>query len=415
MGKIDDANREAYERMEKGAPAVTDIVYAKDVLPDIDKYTIGHAGPPTNWEHMCGPMRGAVMTALVYEGLASDNEEAAELAASGKIKFRPNHDCGSVGPMAGVTTYTMPLLEITNEAFGNKVYIGINEGDIRAMCFGSDDPVVIPRLNWFRDEFAPYFKEALADHGPVSLRPIVAQALTMGEDEHNRTFASSAIFYKEITPSLVKVIKDHDALERIMNFMAGNDYFFLALSMAYGKAIADTIKNIPNCTIVSTMSRNGTDFGIKVSALGERWFTAPCPPVIGLYFPGFSEKDANPDIGDSCITETVGLGGLSMGAAPSLINCFNEDDVEAAYAITREMLEITEDVSKDLVLPPMNFQGIPMGIDIRKVIETGIQPVINTGIAHKDPHFGQIGVGISRAPMECFTQALAAFAEEYGV
>lgn len=415
MKSIDEANREAFERMEKGNPELTDVVYAKDVLPDMDKYTIGHAGPPVTWEEMCGPMKGAVMGALIYEGLAETNEEAAALAASGEVKFRPNHDYGCVGPMTGVTTYSMPLLEVTNSTYGNKAYIGINEGDVKALCFGAEDPVIIPRLKWFEDELAPVLKEAIALHGPVNLKVIVTQALTMGEELHNRNFASSALFYKEISPCITRVCKDPETLVRVNDFMAANDYFFLALAMAYGKVIADSIKNIENCTLVSTMSRNGTKFGIKVSALGERWFTADCPPVKGLYFPGFSEADANPDMGDSCITETVGLGGMSMAAAPALVLCFCGNNTDEAIAITRDMLEITEGASKELVLPPMNFQGAPVGIDIRKVVETGIQPAINTGIAHKDPHFGQIGVGVSRAPMDCFTQALAAFAEQLGV
>lgn len=415
MGAIDDANREAFERMEKGNPAVTDIVYAKDVLPDIDKYTIGHAGPPVTWENMCGPMKGAVMGALVYEGLAKDFDEAAELAASGKIKFRPNHDVGCVGPMTGVTTYSMPLFEVTNLTYGNKVYIGFNEGTVAALCFGADDPGIIPRLNWFANEFAPVLKQAIKIHGPANLKVIITQALTMGEDLHNRNVASSALFFKEMTPSIIKAADDPAVLERVLDHFAANDYLFLALSMAYGKAIADAIKNIPNCSIVSTMSRNGTKFGIKVSALGERWFTANCSRVRGLYFPGFSEADANPDMGDSCITETVGLGGLSMGAAPALVRCFNGESTDEAAQITRNMLEIVEGTSSELVLPPMNFQGIPLGIDIRKVVETGILPIINTGIAHKDPHFGQIGVGIAEAPMGCFTSALTAFAEQQDV
>ncbi|MBQ3338552.1 MAG: DUF1116 domain-containing protein [Atopobiaceae bacterium] len=414
MGLIDDANREAYERLDASNPALTDVVFAKDVLPDIDKYTVSHAGPPITWERMSGPMRSAVMGALVYEGLAETREEAAEVAASGKIKFRPNHDCGCVGPMAGVTTYSMPLCEVTNLTYGNKAYIAFNESDIRALCFGSADPVVIPRLHWFEEVLGPAVKDALAEMGPINLKAIVTKALTQGEELHNRIAAGSVLFFREIAPTLVRTVGDRAQLQEIVDFLAPSDYSFLNLGMAYGKASADAIKNIPYCTVVTAMSRNGTDFGIKVSALGDRWFTAPCPKVKGIYFPGYSEADANPDLGDSAITETVGLGGCSMAANPAMVHLFGAESTDVAQDITREMLEITVGASKDKVIPNMNNQGIPLGIDIRKVVETEICPLINTGIAHKDPSHGQIGAGVSRAPLSCFQQALEAFAESLG-
>jgi hypothetical protein len=414
MGLIDDANREAVERLDLSNPALTDVVFAKDVVPGIDKYTVSHAGPPITWNAMSGPMRSAVMGALIYEGLAETREEAAQLAASGKIKFRPNHDCGCVGPMAGVTTYSMPLCEVTNLTYGNKCYIAFNESDIRALCFGSADPVVIPRLHWFEEVLGPAVKDALAVNGPINLKAIVTKALTQGEELHNRIAAGSALFYKAISPALVKVVDSRTELQEIVDFLAPSDYVFLNLGMAYGKASADAIKNIPYCTVVSTMSRNGTNFGIKVSALGERWFEAPCPKVKGIYYPPYTEADANPDMGDSCITETVGLGGCAMGANPAMVHVFGAESTDEAAKITREMLEITCGVSKDKVIPNMNNQGIPLGIDIRKVVETEICPLINTGIAHKDPSHGQIGAGVSRAPLACFQQALEAFVESLG-
>ena len=107
-------------------------------------------------------------------------------------------------------------------------------------------------------------------------------------------------------------------LARLFEFIGGNDQFFLNVAMAMGKAITDPVRGIAGSSVVTAMSRNGTMFGIRVSGLGDRWFTAPVEMPRGLYFPGFSEADANPDMGDSTIVETVGLGGFAMAAAPAV-------------------------------------------------------------------------------------------------
>jgi hypothetical protein len=185
--------------------------------------------------------------------------------------------------------------------------------------------------------------------------------------------------------------------------------------MAMGKAIMDPVKGIAGSTIVTTMSRNGTEFGIKVSGTGERWFTAPVEMPRGLYFPGFSEADANPDIGDSAIVETIGLGGMAMAASPAVAGFVGAGGAADAFATTRRMYEITVGRNADWTLPTLDFAGTPMGIDIRKVLETGLAPVINTGIAHRQPGLGQVGAGVVRAPLACFEQALVAFAESIGV
>lgn len=415
MSAIDTANQEAFQRMDKGNPELTGIVFAKDILPDMDKYTIGHAGPPIPWAEMCGPLKGAVLGAIRYEGLCETDEKATALVESGKIRFRSNHSVDCVGPMTGMITYSMPLFEVTNLAFGNKAYCTFNEGLGKVMRFGANGPDVVERLKWIETQLAPAFRKALEKRGPINLKVLMTKALAMGDEMHQRNVAASSLFVREIAPALTAVVEDRTELEKIMTFITGNDQFFLNLGMAASKSVADTIKDIPNCSIVSAMSRNGTKFGIKVSALGDRWFEADCLMPKGLYFPGFTAEDGNPDIGDSAICETYGIGGFAMGGAPAVVRFVGADSVQEAIQFSNDMIEICEGTSSQLLMPPMDFQGVPMGIDIRKVVETGLLPVINTGVAHKEAGIGQVGAGIVRAPMDCFVQALTAFAEAMGV
>lgn len=411
MINIDKANQEALKRINSAEPFLVDIKYAKDVLPGMDKMTIGHAGPPIKWDDMCGPMKGAVVGAIRYEGLADTEEEAQALAVSGKIKFVPNHSLGAVGPMTGMITYSMPLYEVKNEAFGNYGYSTFNEGLGKVMRFGANDEEVIERLKWLENSLAPIMKKVLQLSGPINLKVVIAQALAMGDEMHQRNIAASSLFARIIMPHIVKVVDDKEELERVTKFIVGNEQFFLNLAMAAGKATMDPVKNIEGSTVVTVMSRNGTNFGIKVSGLGETWFEAPVLMPKGLYFPGYSEEDANPDMGDSAIVEALGIGGFTMGAAPAVVRFVGAESVQEAINYTNDMGEITVGTSPHYQMPGLDFQGAPTGIDIRRVVETGILPVINTGMAHKKPGVGQVGAGIVYAPMDCFTQALVAFAE----
>ena len=415
LRQIQTANEEAHRRMDQGDPVWTGVVYAKDVLPDMDRYTIGHAGPPLDWSEMCGPMKGAVVGAIRYEGLAETEEEAVALVESGKIKFRPNHSVACVGPMTGMITWSMPLFKVENKTFGNVAYCTINEGLGKVMRFGANDDSVLARLKWLEQVLAPALQKAVDLHGPFNMKVFMAKALSMGDEMHQRNIAASSLFARDILPVLVRAVDDRQQLGEIADFISGNDQFFLNLAMASCKAVCDAVKDIPDCTIVTAMSRNGTNFGIKVSALGEQWFQAPVLMPKGLFFPGYGPEDANPDMGDSAITETYGIGGFTMGSAPAVVRFVGADSVQAAMNYTSDMYEITQGVNSQLTIPTMDFKGAPMGIDIRKVVETGITPVINTGMAHKKPGVGQVGAGIVRAPMECFTQALEAFAQAKGL
>ena len=413
--QVEAANREAFQRMDRGDPMWTGVVYAKDVLPDMDRYTIGHAGPPLAWEDMCGPMKGAVIGAIRYEGLAATEEEAVALVEQGKIRFRPNHDVNCVGPMTGMITWSMPLFRVENKTYGNVAYCTINEGLGKVMRFGANDDSVLARLRWLEQVLAPALQKAVELHGPFSLKVTMAKALSMGDEMHQRNIAASSLFARDVLPVLVRAVDDRAQLEEIADFISGNDQFFLNLAMAACKCVCDAARDIPNCTLVTAMSRNGTNFGVRVSGLGDRWFQAPVLMPKGLYFPGYGPQDANPDMGDSAITETYGIGGFTMGSAPAVVRFVGADSVQDAVNYTKDMYEITQGANSQLAIPTLDFRGAPMGIDIRKVVETGITPVINTGMAHKKPGVGQVGAGIVRAPMECFTQALEAFAQSLGM
>ena len=409
---IETANREGLSRIDNSQPFLVDIRFANEVLPGLHDFVIGHAGPPMDWEQMCGPMRGAILGAIKYEGWAAHDIEAEELAKSGKITFVSNHDLGAVGPMTGIITRSMPLFEVFNETFSNYSYCTINEGLGKVLRFGANDDEVVNRLKWIEVTLAPVLKNVLEMSGPVNLKVIMIQALAMGDEMHQRNIAASLLFARAIMKHLAKVDLLPEDRSRIVAFIMGNEQFFLNLGMAAAKAVMDSAHGIENSTMVTAMSRNGTSFGIRVSGLGDGWFEAPPDLPQGLYFPGFSEEDANLDMGDSAILECMGVGGFAMSSAPAVVRFVGAGTVIDAERYTKEMFEISIGKSEKYFIPTLDFEGIPMGIDIRKVVETGILPVINTGIAHKQAGVGQVGAGVVRAPMECFIKALVCFGEK---
>ena len=411
---IDTANQEALRRVLAGEPVLADVVPAREAIPQLADRMILHAGPPIAWERMCGPLRGAVAGIAVFEGWATDLDDAAKKAASGAYRFRPNHDFGAVGPMTGMTTRSQPLLVVENAAFGNRAYCAINEGLGKVMRFGGNDAEVLGRLAWLRDTLGPALGRALRQVGGIALEPLMARGLTMGDEMHQRNVACSSLLMRALAPALARTTSGPE-LAACLDFIGRNDQFFLNVAMATGKALTDPARNIAGSSMVTAMSRNGTDFGIRVSGTGDDWFTAPVEMPQGLYFPGFSEKDANPDIGDSAIVETVGLGAFAMAAAPAVVGFVGAGRASEAATFTRTMGEITLGPNPAWTIPALDFAGVPTGIDIRLVVETSIAPVINTGIAHREPGVGQVGAGIARAPLKCFEDALVAFAKQMGV
>ncbi len=407
-----EANAEAVRRVQAGKPTIVDIGIAQDVVPGMHKKLILHAGPPVKWEDMSGPMRGAVMGGLIYEGLASTPEEAEKLAASGEIEFDPCHHHSAVGPMAGIMTASMPVWIMENAEFGNRAYCTLNEGLGKVLRYGANSQEVIDRLKWMADELAPVLRAALKAHGPLDMKNLIAQVLQMGDEGHNRNRAGTSLFIREMAPYLVRLDESRDTIARVLEFLNSNDHFFLNLTMPAAKCTVDAAAGIEGSSFIYTMARNGTEFGIRISGLPDQWFTGPASVIDGLYLPGFTADDAARDIGDSVITETSGIGGFAMAAAPAIVKFVGGKPADAVN-FTRQMYEITMSENSTYQIPAMDFRGTPTAIDVIKVVETGILPAINTGIAHKDPGVGMVGAGLVKPPEKCFQDAFRAYVEHY--
>ncbi|NUR54840.1 MAG: DUF1116 domain-containing protein [Acidobacteria bacterium] len=409
---IDRANLEAVDRVIGAEPVWTDVaLHARDVLPDLGR-TLLHAGPPIGWERMCGPMRGAVIGAILYEGWASSPDRAEALARSGEVKFAPCHEHGAVGPMSGIISPSMPLVVVRNRTAGNFAYAPFMEsGGPETLRFGAYSQKVLDGLRWIEQTVAPTLRAAVrgAPDG-LSLKPIIAQALHMGDDVHNRNTAASLILLRWVACELAAGGLGRETVARVLELIRNDDMFFLSLSMAACKSTMDAAHGVPNSSVVTAMARNGVEVGIRVSGLGERWFTGPADIPKGLYLPGFSEADANPDIGDSAITETAGLGAFAMAAAPAMVQ-FVGGKPSDALRYSTEMKQISVARNPGFTLPALDFVAAPVGIDVRRVLDDGSRPVINTATAHREPGRGIIGAGIVRAPLACFTTALYALAD----
>ncbi|SEN49507.1 Protein of unknown function [Amphibacillus marinus] len=411
--QVEAANLEAITRIKDAHPYLIDIEQAIHVIPNMHKKKILHSGPPITWERMCGPAKGAIIGALIYEGLAKNEEAAENLAASGEIEFAPANEHSAVGPMAGIISPSMPVHVVENRTHGNRAYCTVNEGLGKVLRFGANSVEVIERLKWIETVFAPALKKALALTDGVDLKSITSQALHMGDECHNRNKAATSLFNREIIDYFLQTDLTKDVLREVIGFIRGNEHYFLNLSMPASKSALEAAQGIPYSSIVTTMARNGVDFGIRVSGLGENeWFTAPANLVKGLFFPGYSEEDAAPDLGDSAITETMGIGGFAMGGSPAIVQ-FVGGEVEDAIAYSEQMYEITAGENTNYSIPTLNFRGGAYGIDIRKVIETNVLPVINSGMAHKQAGIGQVGAGVVHPPVACFEQAMLAFANKY--
>jgi hypothetical protein len=407
--RIEAANRTAYARYLEAQPRLVDFVLARDAIAALGprERRILHAGPPIAWPDMCGPQQGAITGAIVYEGWADTLEQAERLAATGAVKLEPCHAHGAVGPMAGIISPSMPVWVVENTAAGNRSFCNVNEGLGKVLRFGANSPEVLDRLRWLGGEFFTAMQIAVRRLADPDLKPLMAQALHMGDEVHNRNAAASALLFKRLTLALLGTELDSAVVQRTLAFIAGNDHFFLNLSMAACKSMSDAAHGVPGSSMVTVMARNGVNFGIRLSGTGDQWFQAPANPVNGLYFPGYSIDDAAADLGDSAITETNGLGGFAMAASPAIVQFVGGTPADAT-ANSRRMLSITLGSNTAFTLPALNFGGTPAGIDARLVADSGILPIINTGIAHRKAGIGQIGAGITTAPMACFHDALEA-------
>jgi hypothetical protein len=406
---IADANRECVKRINAGTARLVDVRRALDVIPGMTDRSVFHAGPPVAWERMCGPMKGAIAGACLLEGWAGTLEEAEKLAAGGALHFDSLHNHRACGPMSGITTPSMMVNVIRNETAGIETYCNLYEGIGKVLRHGANTPDVLERLRWMNTELAALLKAAVQRAGGIDIKGIVAQAVQMGDEMHNRNKASNSLLALALAPHLIAVAASPEQAVKALSFIDNSGHFILNSVMPGCKAMLDGGSGVPGSTVVTTIARNGTEVGIRVSGLGDRWFTAPAPRIEGVYFPGFGPDDANPDIGDSAITETMGLGSCSMAAAPAIVQYIGGTPQKALETSLRSY-EITAGEHETFKIPALNFRGTPLGIDIRKVVETGFTPVINTGIACRRPGVGQIGAGITAVPMECFVKALEAFA-----
>jgi hypothetical protein len=408
--KIEAANAEVMTKVLSARPMLIGMGKALDLIPGMKDNMILHAGPPITWDRMCGPMRGGVIGALIYEGKATTPEEAERLASSGKIEYSPCHEHRSVGPMAGIISPSMPVFIVKNETHGNVAYCTQNEGLGKVLRYGAYSDEVVKRLKWMETALYPTLKRAIEELGKIDLKTMIAQALHMGDEVHNRNRAATSLLYRTLAPVIVKTAENRETAVEVLNFINSNDHFFLNLSMAASKCALQSAAGTKNSSVVITMARNGTDFGVQLAATGDRWFTGKAPVPDALFFKGYTKDDANPDIGDSAITETGGLGGFAIAASPAIVQ-FVGGQVADAMSYTMQMYEITAAENNVYQIPSLDFRGTPTGIDVRKVVEKNILPFIDTGVAHKNPGVGQVGAGVLSAPSEPFVKAYEAMWE----
>jgi hypothetical protein len=398
--QVEAANATALESMLAAAPAWVDVTRLGELFPDLPPMTLTHAGPPVTWGCMSGAQRGAVIAALLYEGWAKDPAMASQLAEDGRLNLVPNHDLGGVGPMAGVLSPSMHVFVVRDRVSGRRAYSSVEYDSL----FGCWDERAIDELRRWNDCFYPALRRALRPLGEVDLIQLMAQALMMGDELHSRQTASSALLLRALASSITSENPQPTAIATL-NELAANELTFLPLAMAAAKLIASAAEGVPLSTIVTAMSRNGTEFGIRTSGTGSIWFTAAAPRIEGVYFPGYREADAGLDMGDSAITETVGLGAFAMATAPGIAGLVGKSHGELV-ARSAEMSQITLGRNPALAVPQWDLAGVLLGIDVRRVVQTGVLPVIDTATAHRDAGHRIIGAGVTLAPAACFTKAL---------
>ncbi|APB31500.1 DUF1116 domain-containing protein [Vagococcus teuberi] len=413
---IDEANQAVIDKIVQSAPFLLDVVPSKSVIKELEGHMLLHAGPPIAWEDMTDPMQGSCVGAVLFEEWADNEADARKMLANGEITFAPCHHYDAVGPMGGITSGNMPVLVVENKTDGNRAYCTMNEGIGAVLRFGAYSDEVITRLRWMRDTLGPVLSQALQtmDDG-LNINVLVAKAIAMGDEFHQRNIAASLAFYKEVGPIITRLSIDETKKEEVSQFLADTDQFFLNIMMAAAKAVMDGARMIEEGTVVTAMCRNGKDFGIRISGMGDEWFTGPVNTPQGLYFAGYSGEDANTDIGDSAITETFGVGGMAMIAAPAVTRFVGSGGFYDALNTSNEMSEICISQNTNFPVPTWDFRGICLGIDARLVVESGVTPVINTGIAHKQAGIGQIGAGTVRPPLTCFEKAITAYAKKLGM
>jgi len=405
----EQANELAVQRMLAAGARLVAVRPAAEAL-GLERGHFLHAGPPIDWEHASGPLRGALIGAVLFEGLAETPEAAERALAAGDFTWEPCHHHGAVGPMAGVVSASMWMFELIDPADGRRSWCSLNEGLGKVLRYGAYDDSVITRLRWMRDVLGPVLASGLARTDGVDIAAIIAQMVQMGDEGHNRNRAGTLMLMRDLLPDIIESGADPADVAETVRFVGGNDHFFLNLVMPACKLITGAAAGIPGSSVVTVMARNGTEFGIQTAGTGNAWFTGPAQLAKGMFLGDYGPDDANPDIGDSAITETAGIGGFAMAAAPAIVR-FVGGEVSDALAATRLMYQVTSAENPRFAIPILDFRGTPTGIDVAKVVDTGVLPQINTGMAGRVAGVGQVGAGLVNPPVECFEGALAALAE----
>jgi hypothetical protein len=417
--KIKKANEEAGKRLVEAEPYLIDTAPAIEVIPGMKENMLLHAAPHVDWEHMCGPQKGSAIGAALFEGWAKTPEEAIKLFEQGKVTFEPAHNHDSLAGAGMMVSPSMKVFVVENRKHGNRVYTHSKEETFAALRYGLFTPEVIEKLKRLRDVIMPALGAGFRQAGGINLKKIIAGSLQMGDEGHNRNIAAGCLLEKELMPHLFKAGVDRESLEAIAVLFDHDDQWLVYPEMAFCKCILNAAAHIEYSTLVTVMGRNGTYFGIRVSGLGDEWFVAPAPEVKGFFFPGYTQADANKDMGDSAITETGGIGAFAMAASPALARFGSAVGLggtfQDAVEMTERMYEITITENDGLPIPTLDFRGTPTGIDVLKVLDKAIYPMINTSIAHKDWGVGQIGAGWVQAPAECFKKAFDRMAEKWNI
>jgi hypothetical protein len=400
--RIDRANAEVFRRLDTGVPMWTTVATAGDVLADVGDHTLLHCGPTIEWPDVCDPLRRSMRAATVAEGWAADVTEADTLLRTGRIRLEPANLHATVVPMATALGPSMPLLVADNQAGGTQAFCAINQGSGDVAWFGRETDAAIERLQFLRDVAAPLLAGAVDRSGPVDILSLAAQGLAMGDDVHMRTQASTNLLIRHLLPHLVAATGPH-AVE-FARFLSGDHLFFLNLAMAAAKSLTMWAEQVQESSIVTTMARNGTTFGVRLAG-SPTWFIAEAPEIgDALYNPGFGPGSGARDIGDSAVLELVGLGGAAAAGSPA-VAAFLGGTMADAAEVTENMTDICHGASSRFRLPTLDMRGTPVGVDARLIAKLGQTPKVNTGILHISDGVGQVGAGVATAPLGCFTDA----------
>ena len=402
--RVDAANAEVVDRLDRGVPMLLGVETAGAVVEGLESGTVLHCGPPIGWSEMCDPLRRSIRAAVVAEEWAPDRDAADRMLNAGEVRLGAANEHSTVVPMASAIGPSAPVYVVSVDAGGTTAYASLNQGSGAVPWFGVDSEAAIERLRFLRDALGPALAEAFDRVGPIDIFSLAAQGITMGDDVHMRVQATTNLLLRDLLPHLVRAGRDR--IGEVADFLSTNHLMFLNIAMAGARALTEWAGQVPDSSIVTTMARNGTTYGIRLAGGGDPWHIAPAPPVQdALYYPGQGPDTSAPDIGDSAVLELVGLGGAAAANSPAVAG-FLGGRMAVAAAVTAAMSRICAGTSTRLRLPVLDNAGTPLGVDVRRVVESSITPAVNTGIVHISDGSGQVGAGVAHAPIECFRQAL---------